>query len=368
MGLVAYGGICMYSMIDTNIEMGIHMQLGRKIKELRKEKNLCQEQLAEAMGVSAASVSKWETGQCIPELTLLMDLADYFGVSVDFLIGHKITGNYQHNLLLRLDDLINEEKMDEAAQTAEKLLLCYPNHKKIIQKVSEFYYVAYAKTRSKSMMEKSIALTKRLLALESDSAGARYFELLSHLGNQYALMEDYQQARIFYTQGNVGNMNGYALAQLLAREGKFEEAVEALSDIFQKNTYNIIMCLLQLAECWTQLKCQEKAAAALQYGVGCLNLMHENSGAELTALKANLYVALACNAEKGGQPDQADAFIKKAIHSVCNSDAPNGYDFCVCNGSKELLGDIFANPQDIMDYLRLSKEERLYLVAEGERN
>ena len=41
------------------------------------------------MGVSIASVSKWENGQCAPELTVLMELADFFEVSMDTLVGHS---------------------------------------------------------------------------------------------------------------------------------------------------------------------------------------------------------------------------------------------------------------------------------------
>lgn len=62
------------------------MELGNNIKELRKQKGLRQEQLAEAMGVSTASVSKWETNQSYPELTLLAELADFFEVSIDALV------------------------------------------------------------------------------------------------------------------------------------------------------------------------------------------------------------------------------------------------------------------------------------------
>ena len=54
------------------------MELGNNIYNLRKQRGLKQEQLAEAMGVSVAAVSKWENGQSAPELTVLMELADFF--------------------------------------------------------------------------------------------------------------------------------------------------------------------------------------------------------------------------------------------------------------------------------------------------
>ena len=88
------------------IERKRTMELHKNIKELRKHKGLRQEELAELMGVSTASVSKWETGQCAPELTVLMELADYFEVSVDALMGHQILGNRLTSMLDEMEQLI----------------------------------------------------------------------------------------------------------------------------------------------------------------------------------------------------------------------------------------------------------------------
>lgn len=48
-----------------------------QIRFYRRQEGLTQEQLAEAMGVSVAAVSKWEQGQSLPEIPMLMELADF---------------------------------------------------------------------------------------------------------------------------------------------------------------------------------------------------------------------------------------------------------------------------------------------------
>lgn len=63
--------------------------LARNISLLRKERKLTQDQLAEYLGVTKASVSKWETGQSYPDFPLLPQLATYFDVTVDQLIGYE---------------------------------------------------------------------------------------------------------------------------------------------------------------------------------------------------------------------------------------------------------------------------------------
>lgn len=57
-----------------------------RVRLLRKEKELSQEQMAAALGVSVQAVSKWECAQSYPDLGTLIALADYFGVSVDALL------------------------------------------------------------------------------------------------------------------------------------------------------------------------------------------------------------------------------------------------------------------------------------------
>lgn len=64
------------------------MHLSENIMQLRKAAGLSQEQLAEQIGVSRQTVSKWETGQSAPELEKLLALSRIFGVSTDTLLGN----------------------------------------------------------------------------------------------------------------------------------------------------------------------------------------------------------------------------------------------------------------------------------------
>lgn len=66
-----------------------HMKLHERIFVLRKSMGVTQEELARVLGVTNQAVSKWESAQCSPDIQLLPDIADYFGVSVDELMGHE---------------------------------------------------------------------------------------------------------------------------------------------------------------------------------------------------------------------------------------------------------------------------------------
>lgn len=65
------------------------MNLGTKIRKLRKSKDISQEVLAQLLGVSFQAVSKWETGTSLPDITLIPAIASFFGVSTDELFDYN---------------------------------------------------------------------------------------------------------------------------------------------------------------------------------------------------------------------------------------------------------------------------------------
>ena len=68
------------------------MIVNNQIATLRKEKGITQEDLASVLGVTNQAVSKWESSTCCPDIQLLPKIADYFGVTVDYLFDRNNIG------------------------------------------------------------------------------------------------------------------------------------------------------------------------------------------------------------------------------------------------------------------------------------
>lgn len=67
------------------------LMTGKFISQKRKEKNLTQEQLAEKLGVSNKTVSKWETGKCMPDYSVVKNLCEELGITVAELMDGEAT-------------------------------------------------------------------------------------------------------------------------------------------------------------------------------------------------------------------------------------------------------------------------------------
>lgn len=66
-----------------------HKKFGEQLRSLRKSKRLTQKQLGAALGVSYSAISMYERGQRRPKLKALAAIADYFGVSMGYMLGRK---------------------------------------------------------------------------------------------------------------------------------------------------------------------------------------------------------------------------------------------------------------------------------------
>ena len=98
----------------------MQIRLSENIRSLRKEHKLTQEQLADALGVTVGAVYKWETGLSMPEIRLLMELADLFEVSVDSLLGYTMKSGNVQNRIERMVSFLAVKDYERAIAESEK--------------------------------------------------------------------------------------------------------------------------------------------------------------------------------------------------------------------------------------------------------
>ncbi len=113
------------------------IQLGERIKELRRRDGRTQETLASALGVTAQAVSRWEKGVCCPDMGMIPSIANYFGVSIDELFGYDNERSKKIDALVeRIRAMIDENNgvdvsMDGCIALAREALIEFPGNEKL---------------------------------------------------------------------------------------------------------------------------------------------------------------------------------------------------------------------------------------------
>lgn len=95
-------------------------KIGLFLKMLRNEKGLTQEQLAEKLNVSNRSVSRWETGSTLPDISLIIELADYYKVDIKELVEGERKSEIMKKELTETFDKISEYSVERKKSQLQK--------------------------------------------------------------------------------------------------------------------------------------------------------------------------------------------------------------------------------------------------------
>ena len=126
----------------------MQLDLGAKIRQLRHRDGRTQETLAEALGVTAQAVSRWESGGSYPDMNLIPPIANYFGVTIDELFGYSNQReNRVNTLVLQLQQMKwkNNGQDVDISQTialARNALVEYPGEPRLMVCLASILYTA----------------------------------------------------------------------------------------------------------------------------------------------------------------------------------------------------------------------------------
>ena len=138
------------------------INIGDNLKQLRLQKELTQEQLADVFGVSAQAVSRWENNTSYPEITLLPGLAIFFNTSVDAIVGMDEIRKEEtlRNIHGQINDLVISGQTDKAVALIRDSLKIYPNDSGLLMSLGET--LAHQKDDPAATQE-AITIAERIL-------------------------------------------------------------------------------------------------------------------------------------------------------------------------------------------------------------
>lgn len=276
-------------------------KFSENVRLLRKKQSITQEQLAEAMGVSVGAVYKWEQNLSTPDIRIIMELAHFFGVSVDALIGYEVQDGTAETYVKRIEQLREKKDYAAAAREAEQALVRYPNNFSVVYNCGKLYKVIG--------IENSEANTEKIIE--------RAVEFL-------------QKAELLLSQNNDPEINAFTIEAEIAWcrivQGKKEEALEILKKTNVNGVHNArIGRLYAMNEEYPLEKAAPFLTDALLNGIsmqidvmmGYLNY-YERKGEPEAELEVNQWIVWYL---KSLRPDEGVSYLDKIIAPFCSEQA-----------------------------------------------
>ena len=142
----------------------MEMPTGKTIQTLRRQKGLTQEQLAEAVGVTAAAVSKWETASAYPDILLLCPLARALGTTPDTLLDFRpLLSEEELKAIWEKGRVLFESgRAEEACAYCEDILLSHPGDTALKFRIASLYMRYMAALKDEAFVQKQLERSIRL--------------------------------------------------------------------------------------------------------------------------------------------------------------------------------------------------------------
>ena len=210
----------------------MELTISKNIRSFRKEKKMTQEQLADVLGVTVGAVHKWETGLSLPELNLIVEMADFFDTSVDVLLGYRMKDNRLDSVVDRLFEMARS--MDpEAPAEAEKALGRYPNSFEVVNACASIYLSYGTSLHDLKLLRRALELLelKRMLLPQNNNPRISESTISSEMSGAYFILGEQEKAIEILKENNAGGFMSHDIGCMLAVfMNRPEEAAKYLSE------------------------------------------------------------------------------------------------------------------------------------------
>lgn len=306
----------------------MELHFSENIKQLRKSRGFTQEQLAEALGVTTGAVYKWENGLAMPEIKMLVELADFFEISVDFLLDYEVQKGGVDAAIDRIRTLRNERKLLESAREAEKALQKYPNHFKVVYQASLTYYYSMI-AQDEKVAHRCIELLERACQLfdQNPYENLTLAELQENIATCYIGLKQYDKSIELLKKLNTNNSQSAMIGMILAQFCyKPEEALTYLSDGFYNSLQSIFRTTFGFAKSYIQLARYDKALEIVQWTYNAAKGLRDTTVITFLDKADAVFLAMMADiSERRGDTASAYSYLQDALATAHRFDAAPEY-------------------------------------------
>ncbi|MDR1192672.1 MAG: helix-turn-helix domain-containing protein [Peptococcaceae bacterium] len=310
------------------------LPIGKVIYSMRKEKGATQEDLAQSVGVSVPAVSRWESSQAYPDITLLPSIARYFNTTIDHLLDYdlELGEDAALDLVEECGRLFETEGVGAAVALCERYLYQYPQNLFLKFRLGALYFACLEQAADAGEMEelayKAIRLLKLAATSDTDHIAYNANYLLSAL---YSLVGrgDLSEEILAKIPKNPINPEDM-LVPLYIRQQRYDEAKKLLQTNMLKRLRHVGGALVSYAAiCGGEGGDEgggELEEALLRLNEGLLDMFRLDPGSRVAGL-----LELACCCARRRQAGQVLRYMEKLAECLQEMSQADGGEYYLTN-------------------------------------
>ncbi len=327
----------------------MQLNLGASIRSHRKAMALTQEQLAEALGVTTGAVYKWESGKAAPELTMLVQIAQFFEISVDTLLDYGWEKQSMGQTADRLNAYRNQRNFEEGLPFAERALQKYPNSFPVAYQSALLYFMSVVAFPNGSAT-RAIELFERAMDLIDQNTDETIgtITIQNHIAGCYCYLNDMEKAIDILKKNNIGGQNNAKIGLLMSQDPqKAEEALEYLSAALYNDYAQIYEICIGYANAYGTLEQLGKIEELMHWLLDMSSVLKTPDSVNIIdKTNVRLYTILAEVRLLQGDTAAAEEFLRQAKASAQKFDLDPHYQSSY--GMKYFHGETQATSYDDM--------------------
>ena len=317
------------------------------------------------MGVTVGSVYKWETGQTIPELSMLVEIADFFDISMDVLLGYRVKDNRVAAIEERLREYCRVRN-PEALVEAEKALKKYPNSFEIVHGCAQVYAFFGVGSKDHAETRRALALLEQAKQLISQNHDPEISEqtISGEMASAWLLLGEREKCVELLKKNNAGGVYSDTIGIVLALElKKHEEAESFLAESLLLNTIGLVNSVVGYALVLSARRDYASAKRMLSGLIAYLVPLKEGEKTDFVdKLMASMYTVMAHIHTLEGNTAEATECLRSVLAAVRQFDAAPDY------GIQTLRYPVYHNDVILDDGLGATAADSIETILDLLRN
>ena len=291
--------------------------LGERIANLRKERKVSQEELADVLNTSRQAISKWEREESDPDIDRLKDLAIYFGVSIDYLLEYDLESTSVNNFIERIKENIENKKLDISVDEIKLMVSKNSNNFVLLGYVLMYLEDYYGIKHESEINDLTIEIGKKaIVAYQVDNPFNASLNVIHKLvASCYIKAQKYDLAKEYLKENKV-----YGAADSLSRceleLGNNKEAEKIISENFLNSIGSVLNSSIMQIVIHLRNKKYQDALELVNWAIDFVSSISKSEEAVIDIIFSLTFIKVMCEKILGLEYNNEYDFLKGNYQKV----------------------------------------------------